>query len=91
MGGGDDCFLSDIWISLAAPGMLTQEWQLPWVQDLPRPLTVAGWSLAGHMHMEGTGDDIPQASLKGVTSSPRMSWEWAEAEGLETCCSQLSA
>ena len=29
MGGGADCFLSDIWISLAALGMLTQEWQLP--------------------------------------------------------------
>lgn len=39
MGGGDDCFLSDIWISLAALGMLTQEWQLPWAQALPRPLT----------------------------------------------------
>lgn len=37
MGGGDDCFLSDIWISLAALGMLTQEWQLPWAQALPDP------------------------------------------------------
>lgn len=42
MGGGDDCFLSDIWISLAALGMLTQEWQLPWAQTFPRPLTVPG-------------------------------------------------
>lgn len=40
MGGGDDCFLSDIWIPLTALGMLTQEWQLPWAQALPRPLPV---------------------------------------------------
>ena len=42
MGGGDDCFLSDIWISLAALGMLTQDWQLPWAQTFPRPLTAPG-------------------------------------------------
>lgn len=42
MGGGNDCFLSHIWISLAAQGMLTQEWQLPWAQALPGPLTVPG-------------------------------------------------
>lgn len=29
MGGGDDCFLSDIWIPLAALGILTQDPQLP--------------------------------------------------------------
>lgn len=66
MGGGDDCFLSDIWISLAALGMLTQEQQLPWAQALSRPLMAPGPS----PDMGGTGDGTPRASPKGISSPP---------------------
>lgn len=91
MGGGDDCFLSDIWISLAALGMLTQERQLPWAQALPGPLIVPGPSLdTGH-----TGDDTPQTSFKDISSLPATTTEnilgLLEPESLEDFCSQLRA
>lgn len=83
MGGGDDCFLSDIWISLAALGTLTQEWQLPCAQALPRPLRAQAPhrapSSAGH---GGTGDNTLQTSLKGVTSPIKNVLGVVEAEGL---------
>lgn len=91
MGGGDDCFLSDIWISLAALGMLTQERQLPWAQALPRPITVPGPSL----DTGGTGNDTPQTSLKDISSPLPTTTEnvqgVTEPESLENVCSQLSA
>lgn len=90
MGGGDDCFLSDIWISLAALGMLTQERQLPWAQALPGPLPVPGPSL----DTGGTGDDTPQTSLKDVSSPLPTATKnipgLTEPKSLGNFCSQLS-
>lgn len=85
MGGGDDCFLSDIWISLAALGMLTQERQLPGAQARPRP--------GPSPDAGGTRDGLPQRYKQHPPPTPpppattRNNLGVTEPESLENFCS----
>lgn len=74
MGGGDDCFLSDIWNPLAALGMLTQDQQLPGPRPSPGPSQRPSSADVGAQVT--TSSTTPQSS----NQPPKDAWGVVEAE-----------